>query len=244
MFLVTHAAPPEHAVKLWLELHLPLAGLKHRQIDCPVIHGHPVYQEGISQEGIDAAFPKIGVEWTRDMRTDYLGENFEEFRPDDEWRARLNDYKKLPQSQRAASDQMIDQLTVAPWIQKWSHSVKSEVLIAGFASGGQGRNTSKALYETVEGLLSPMGHDLEEAFPGVSQIYSENAETSIQVDNFASPVYGWEIMIHLVQVRTIYRERPAYLFTDNPQFDIHMEDSRTIWKTRGVFDFEPVRGAN
>jgi hypothetical protein len=239
--LVVYRAAPEYIVRTYLADALPRTGLPERGIDCPVVHGHPLFAEGITAQGFDRNFPRIGVEWTRDKRTDHVGQAFREFAPTPRWRALLNDYKRLPPAQRAASDAVIDALTEAPRIQSWTHHVESEVLIAGFAAGPQGRTTLRALYETTEALLAPLAHDLMEAFPGVKVWADEAHEVNITSDQFAAPVWGFEILVRISQARRLFRAKPKLPFPDNPEFDIHLVDSRTEFRFGGLFEFDPVK---
>ncbi|MEQ8353859.1 MAG: hypothetical protein RH862_20440 [Leptospiraceae bacterium] len=237
--LTVHIAPPENTVKLWLQGNLPLTGLRTRNVDAPVINGHPLFVEGISESGFDRNFPRVGVEWTRDIREDYIGHNFRRFKPTDRFRAALHNYtSSLPRESRAAPEAAAEELGEADIVETWLHMVQSEVIIAGFTSGGAGRPTLRILYETVESLMAPMAQDIMEAFPGVKVDIDETHEVNITSNQFASPVWGFEIPIKLRQPRRVFRKKPAHLFPDITGFDIHMEDSRTVFKTRGLFDFD------
>ena len=237
--LVVHVAPPEHVVKIWLEHNLRETGLRARRLDVPVVHGHPLFAEGISEEGFDRNLPKIGVEWTSDKREDNIGHNFRRFKPSDQFRAMLNNYAaSLPADQRAATEMASNSLGQAKIVETWTHMVQSEVIIAGFTTGGTGRPSLRFIYETVDCLMAPMAQDIMTAFPGVKVDVSEVHEVNITSEMFGSKVWGFEIPVMIRQPRRIFRKKPEHAFPDIEGFDIHIRESRTVFKTKGLFDFE------
>ncbi|MCB1303786.1 MAG: hypothetical protein KDK37_05895 [Leptospiraceae bacterium] len=237
--LVVHVAPPEHTVVTWLRHNIPLAGLRGRNIDAPVVHGHPLFVEGVSEKGADSAFPKIGVEWTTDKRTDSIGGNFRRFKPSAQFKAALNNYVfSLPTQERAASDLAAQSLGQADVVESWTHIVRSEVIIAGFTSGGTGRSDLRFIYETVDCLMAAMAQDIAAAFPGVKVDISEVHEVNITSEVGSGKVWGFEIPIGITQPRRIFRKKPKHAFPDIETFDIHMSGSRTVFKTKDLFDFE------
>lgn len=84
-----------------------------------------------------------------------------------------------------------------------------------------------------------MIHDIGEAFPDVSVDPQQEHMVNIESDQFGSRVWGFEIPLRMRQtVRTI-RKKPTNLFNDIQKFDIHVVDSKTILRSKGVFEFTP-----
>lgn len=237
MFLTVYRVPPEIVVQAWLARNLPLSGLPDRGINPPVILGHPLFVEGVNGEGFDKNFPKVGVEWVRDKRTENTGETFLEFRPSANWKQSIQAMKDTPKHERAASDDAIDALTRASHVQSFTHMVESTVVISGFASGGAGRNTMRSIYETIDSMLSAMVHDISQVF-NVSVLYDGDHEVNITSEQFASPVWGFEIPIRIAQMRRIFRPK---VVTDITAFDISLVGSRTQFgAVKGIFDFDVI----
>lgn len=234
--LVTYAAPPEETVKSFVETNLPLTGINDRNIDIPVIFGHPMFQEGISSDGIDGLLPKIGVEWARDSRTDYLGLNERHFKSNDDFLEFLNTFSQRPDTRRMPSNQFLQRFAEAKYLQQFQHTVKSEVLITGFASGPTGRKVAQWMYEAVDGIVSLMAHDFPILYPGLGVFISENSETNLSSSDFGLPIFGFEVKVILTQVRTTFRTKPHYLFPETSNFEVHFKDSKT--RFQGSFGLE------
>lgn len=234
--LTVYSAPPEETVKSYIETNLPLTGIQERNIDIPVIYGHPMFQEGISTNGIDGLLPKIGVEWSRDQRVDYLGTNERHFKTEKEFFDFLNSFSKKPDTRRMPSDLFLQRFAEAKYLQLFQHTVRSEVLITGFASGLVGRKVSQWMYEAIDGMLSLMVHDFPILYPGLGMMISEDSETNLSSNDFAVPVFGFEIKVQLTQVRTTFRTKPSFLFPATKSFDVHLKDSKT--RLNGNFGLE------
>jgi hypothetical protein len=234
--LVTYAAPPEETVKDFIETCLPLTGIFERNLDIPIIYGHPMFQEGISKEGIDGLLPKIGVEWARDTRVDYLGMNEKHFKGNDSFFEFLNSFNQKPDTRRMPSENFLKRFSEATHFQQFQHTVKSEVVITGFASGNVGRKVSQWMYEAIDGILSLMVHDLPILHQGLGVLIYEDSETNLSSSDFAMPIFGFEVKVILTQVRTTFRTKPSYLFPEARKFDVHLKDSKS--KFGGSFGLE------
>lgn len=224
-FLIHYQCPPEDAIIHLLKNLIKESKLIERNVDAPIVPGHPLFAEGIS-DSVDTQFPKYGVEWVRDHRTDSIGMNADKIRPTDELKTRLQEYKKfLSDTYRVSADKEIDELCRSNEWHIWKHTVESEVVISGFASGGTGRRTAKWMYETVDGVIAPLIEDLGTVY-NVSCKTSDVHEVNIQMDSFATPVWGFEIPLKICQVRTTFRTPPK-TSPDKLFFDIFIKDSKT-----------------
>lgn len=235
--LLVYTTPPDLIVLAWLEVHLPPL-LAARGISARIMLGHPLFTEEPNQSGIDAQWPALGVEHPRDITEYTIGSGFNEFSPAADFHGILNALREIPQYRRSAPDSVLDQLSRARRVQKWHHHVKSEVIIAGFASGGTGRATQRIMYEIVEGVIPAMQHDIQEQVHGVKVLPQSDHQTHLTSDQFATQMWGFEIPLLISQVRQTFREKPTHPFTDKIKFDIHFSGSRTQFgPTKGMFDF-------
>lgn len=233
--LVCYQIPPEDAVIEVLKTLLQECGFQDRKMDIPVIAGHPLFSEGISEQGADREFPKIGVEWTTDERTDFVGMGYARFKPSADFKAQLQGYKTyLQDNRRMSPDSVIDSLTESKLVERFHHLVDSNVIIAGFASGGSGRRQSRWLYEAVDACLAPLLMDLQELYPGVSLKTTNHHEINLVTDDYGTRLWGFEIPIIISQYRTTLRTVPNY--ADIAGFDIHLVNSRT--RFMGSFGLE------
>lgn len=229
--LVYYQCPPEETVVEFLRYNIPLAGLSARKIECPITLGHPLFTDEVVQNPKgDRNFPRIGVEWTRDTRIDSMGQNYSGvFTPNKNFHEILAEIQQTPQHLRFATDEMLQNLTQATKLEQFVHMVKSEVIIAGFASGGLGRKVSSLIYQAVDASLSGVMHDISQAV-GVSVLAGEMHETNIFSDQYGFPIWGFEIPITIVQMRAIIRVKPEYRFSDIRKVDIFFKNSRTKFK--------------
>ncbi|TGK41225.1 hypothetical protein [Leptospira andrefontaineae] len=236
--LVTYSVPPEDAVVEYLSQTLPLTGLIDRKIDAPIIHGHPLFTEGISQSGTNSQFPKIGVEWVRDIPTQSLGLNERHFKNSEEFSGYLNEISKREDSKRAAPKSLIDRFARESYLQEFSHHVESEIAIVGFASGHAGRKTAQWLFETVHSLILLMENDLPILYPGSRVLLPDSAEPNLNTQDFPEPLWGFEISVRILQIRSIFRTKPSYLFPDIKGFDVHLKGSKTRFEGNfGLADY-------
>ena len=133
-------------------------------------------------------------------------------------------------------DYLIDELTTSELVERFHHQVDSQVVIAGFASGGSGRRTSRWMYEAVDGCIAPLLIDLQALYPGISLKTSNHHEVNLTTDEYGTRLWGFEIPITICQYRTTIRTVPNYLSPDIKGFDIHLVNSRT--KFMGKFGLE------
>lgn len=239
--VVFYQMPPEDGTIEVLTKLLEDCGFKDDSnqigVTVPVIAGHPLFEEGISEGGADRNFPKIGVEWVTDMRTEYIGQGYERFRPGENFKAKMNSYKTYLQDKRRMSqDSIIDKLTTSKLVEKFHHLVESQIVIAGFSSGGSGRKTSKWMYEAVDGCIAPLMMDLQELYPGISVKTNSHHEVNLVTDDYGTRLWGFEIPINIVQYRVTIRSVPDYLNPEIKGFDVHLVNSRT--KFMGDFGLE------
>jgi len=225
--LVTYAAPPETAVINYLKDNINLTGLQDRQIDCPVIQGHPLFQEGISEAGFDSMFPKVGVEWVRDHRTEFLGMSEGHFKNNEDFRNKLNHVSQQFEKYRMPPQRIFDEFMKAKNFQKFSWKVNSEIVICGFDAGNIGRKNAHWIYEVIDGLLPLLANDLPHIYQGVAVTLSEDAEPSLSSTDFARPVFGFEVKLFISQIKTVFRTKPDFLFGKIKKIDVHLEKSRT-----------------
>jgi len=225
--MVTYAAPPEDSVKKYIEDNLELTGIKERNVDCPVIIGHPLFQEGISEQGADGLLPKIGIEWVRDVRTEFIGLSEEHFKNTEEFRNYLDELSQKPDSKRMPSVNTIDQIYKSKFLQVFKWKVESEVVISGFASGNAGRKVSHWLYESVDMLMTLLANDFPYLYQGATAILSDSSEPNISSNDFGLPVFGFEVKVYISQIRQTYRTKPDYLFKSPKKIDFHAENSRS-----------------
>lgn len=229
--LVTYAIPPEKAVVDYLKETIPLTSLSDRKLQVPIIHGHPLFQEGISRESTDKLFPKLGVEWVQDTFKEYLGLNERTFKNSEEFISYLSKIKQEPDFRRMPSERFLDQFAKNKYFQEFSHIVISEVMIVGFSSGGpSGRLTAQWIFESVSSILQLLQHDLGILYPGAEVLLPESGTVNLETQDLGQPIWGFEISIRIVQARTIFRTKPAYLFPDTKRFDVRLKHSSTRLK--------------
>lgn len=230
--IVFYQVPPEDATIQILNHLLVDSGFQNDNqkigVSIPVIAGHPLFSEGISEGGADREFPKIGVEWSTDERTDFIGQGYERFRPGTDFKNKIQSYKQyLQDSRRVSPDSLIDELTEAKLVEKFHHLVDSHVVIAGFASGGTGRKTSRWMYEAVDACIAPLLVDMQKLYPGISIKTSNHHEVNLVTDDYGSRLWGFEIPIVISQYRTTLRSVPDYESPEIKKFDVHLIHSRT-----------------
>ena len=205
--LVKYQAPPEETIFQHLTENINLVGLNLRNIDCPIILGHALFSEGISQAGQERNFPKIGVEWINDRRSESLGLNHKSIRVTTDLRAELLRYKMYsPEALRLSSNEIISEMIVSKYLDTWSHQIESEVIISGYASGGSGRRTLRWIYEAVDSCLSPMLHDISEKY-SVTTFLGETAEVNLMLEAYGMTVWGFEVPVRISQIKTTFRKK-------------------------------------
>lgn len=234
--LTTYIAPPEDIIYDFLAETVQLTGLISRNFDIPIIKGHPLFQEGISETGIDGLLPKIGVEWANDRRIESLGMNEITTKPDENFFDILNSLSQLPDSRRMPAQEFIDRLSQAKKIQQFQWLVQSEVVITGFASGTAGRKSNQWMFETCDGILPLIQNDIPIYYPGCSIILNQESEPNLSSTDFGKPVFGFEIKISVVQTRNTWRVKPDFIFPKTKKFEVHFKGSKTRFE--GNFGLE------
>ncbi|RHX90247.1 hypothetical protein DLM76_20505 [Leptospira yasudae] len=225
--LITYPAPPEDAVVNFFRECLPLTGISKRNLDVPVVHGHPLYQEGISVTGPNSKFPKIGIECASERHTQFLGLNDLHFQNSEQFLRYLEEISQLPESQRLATKAFIDEFSRNKNFQQIQLSVESDVYITGFSTGNAGRNTNKFLYDASLAVTLLLANDLPILFPGLTVFLPEDTEPNLTTTDFSEPFWGFEIKVKLVQTKSIFRIKPSWLFPDTKSFDVFLKKSRT-----------------
>lgn len=234
--LTTYVAPPEDSIFEFFKENIPLTGLIGRELDISIIKGHPLFQEGISETGVDGLLPKIGVEWARDNRTESLGMNEISTKPDQYFFDMLNELAQLPDSRRMPSKEFLDKLSRAKRIQQFQWIVQSEVIITGFASGMSGRRVNQWMFEVCDGLLPLIQNDIPIYYPGCSILLNPDSEPNLSSTDFGKPVFGFEIRVLIVQTRNTWREKPDFLYPKTKKFEVHFKGSKTRFE--GSFGLE------
>ncbi|MCG6195660.1 hypothetical protein LFX25_20670 [Leptospira sp. FAT2] len=225
--LFTYPAPPEDSVVSFFRDCLPLTGISKRNLDVPVEHGHPLFQEGISTKGTNTKFPKIGIECSSERHTQFLGLNDLHFQNSDEFLKYLEKISQLPESQRLASKAFLDKFSRNKFFQQLQFNVESDVIVTGFATGNAGRNTNKFLYDASLAVTLLLANDLPILYPGLTVFLPEDTEPNLSTTDFSEPFWGFEIKVRLVQTKSIFRTKPSWLFPDMKSFDVFLNKSRT-----------------
>lgn len=237
-YLVLYKFSPEIGLRYFIEKNLLETGLIERKVPINVILGHPLFVEGFNNNTPEKYFPVIGVEWVTDTRIEYIGQSFLDKKQTDLFRQQIQTYKDTPQPERSASDFMIDQLTESTRIQKFQHNVESQVIIAGFASGGNGRSTLRALYEALDGVLDGVCHDIMAMYQGVKVEIMPNVQMNIQTDQYGFMVWGFEFPVRVIQPRLTYRTVVHYPENEINKFDVHLKNSNTKFNwSNGLWSF-------
>ncbi|PJZ51528.1 hypothetical protein [Leptospira adleri] len=234
--LITYPAPPEDTVVEYFRNSLPLTGLALRNIDVPIEHGHPLYQEGVSTTGPNTKFPKIGIECTTDRNTQFLGLNEHHFKNSESFRKYLTKISELPESQRLPTKAFLDEFSRKKNFQQLQYTVESEVVICGFATGNAGRNTNKWIYDAALAVTMLMANDLPVLYPGLTVFLPEDTEPNLSTADFSEPFWGFEIRVKLIQTKSIFRTKPSFLFPDISSFDVFLSGSKT--RLEGNFGLE------
>ncbi len=237
--LFTYPAPPEDAVVDYFRQCLPLTGLGERNISVPIEHGHPLYQQGVSTKGPNSKFPKIGVECATEKHTQFLGLNEHHFQNSNSFLKYLESIAELPESKRLPSKAFLDSFSRQKNIQQLQFTCESDVVIIGFVTGNAGRTTNRFLYDSSLAVTLLLANDLPILHPGVSVFLPEDTEPNLTTTDFAEPFWGFEIRVRIVQTKSIFRTKPAFLFPDIQSFDVSLSRSRTQFK--GEFGFEDSR---
>ncbi|TGM04857.1 hypothetical protein EHQ76_07385 [Leptospira barantonii] len=237
--LFTYPVPPEDAVVKYFRNCLPLFGLEERNISVPIEHGHPLYQQGISQKGSNTKFPKLGIECAIEKHTQFLGLNEHHFQNSNSFLEYLNSIAELPESKRLPSKSFLDSFSRQKHIQQLQFTCESDVIITGFITGNAGRTTNRFLYDSSLAVTLLLANDLPILYPGVSVFLPEDSEPNLTTTDFAEPFWGFEIRVRIVQSKSIFRTKPAFLFPDIEKFDVSLSRSRTQFK--GKFGFEDSR---
>lgn len=229
--LLTYPAPPEDAVVNFFRDCLPLTGISKRNLDVPVVHGHPLYQEGISTKGPNSKFPKVGIECASERHTQFLGMNDLHFENSESFLKYLEDISQLPESQRLSTKAFLDEFSRSKMIQQVQLNVESDVIITGFSTGNAGRNTNKFLYDACLAVTLLLANDLPILYPGLTVFLPEDTEPNLTTTDFSEPFWGFEIKVRLVQTKSIFRLKPVWLFPDTKSFDVFLKKSRTRFES-------------
>jgi hypothetical protein len=223
-YLVLYKFSPEIGLKTYLESNLKESGLIDRKIPINVVLGHPLFVEGFSNETPEKFFPVVGLEHVTDTRIESIGQNYKLIKNTDTLKEQFQNYKTIETTQRIELDYIVDELTQAESIERFIHSVESQVIIAGFTSGNHGRSTLRLLYNAVDGILDGVCHDIMREAQGVKVEVQSNIQMNIESDQFGFPVWGFEIPLKIIQPRMTIRSKSAH--TKNI-FDVHLKNSRT-----------------
>jgi hypothetical protein len=223
--LVFYTVPPEKVLIDFLRLHIASLFMEY---DIVVSPGHPIFMDEVVQNPKgDRNFPRIGVEWVRDHRINSVGQNQSgKFRPNDNFRKLVNELRNLDIGRRFASEEVLNRMSQAKVLEMFVHTVKSEIVIAGFATGNKGRMFALEMYQGIDAILSGIMADIQSSYQGVSCFTADSHETNIYSDQYGFPLWGFEIPIFIVQNRATIREIPKYLFPDNSIIDIFLRGTR------------------
>ncbi|PJZ29095.1 hypothetical protein [Leptospira kmetyi] len=237
--LFTYPVPPEDAVVDYFRICLPLLGIEERNISVPIEHGHPLYQQGVSNKGSNTKFPKIGIECATERHTQFLGLNEHHFQNSNSFLEYLGSIAELPESKRLPSKAFLDSFSRQKNIQQLQFTCESDVVITGFVTGNSGRVTNRFLYDSSLAVSLLLANDLPVLHPGVSVFLPEDSEPNLTTTDFAEPFWGFEIRVKLVQTKSIFRTKPSFLFSDKPKFDVSLSRSKTRFE--GRFGFEDLK---
>ncbi|PJZ89552.1 hypothetical protein [Leptospira levettii] len=235
--LVYYQCNPEKVLVDFLRFHLPIAGLggEDSKINPPITLGHPLYTDEVAQnEKGERNFPRIGVEWVRDIPKTSIGQGYSGvFSKTQGFLDLLRELREQKEGRRFVTDAQIDRVMNARFLEQFQQQVISEIVIAGFSSGNLGRSTSQLIYQCIDACLPGIMHDISSHYK-VSCLYGEASETNLYVDQYGFPIWGFEIPIKIVQTRAIIRVKPEYRFSDIGKVDIFFKNSRT--KFEGNFN--------
>ncbi|MCG6170230.1 hypothetical protein [Leptospira sanjuanensis] len=233
--LFTYPAPPEDVVVEYFRNYLPLTGIEERNLNVPISHGHPLYQEGVSSKGPNTKFPKIGVECATEKHTQFLGLNEHHFKNSETFIQHLEKIAELPDSKRLSSKAFLDSFSRQKQIQQLQFNCESDVIITGFVTGNAGRKINQFLYDSSLATTLLLANDLPILYPGTSVFLPEDTEPNLTTTDFAEPFWGFEIRVRIVQTKSIFRTKPAFLFPDKVKFDVSLRNSRTRFENNFGF---------
>jgi hypothetical protein len=213
MILIQYQAPPEETVFTYLSNNLNLVGLESRNLSVPIVFGHALFSEGISEMGQERNFPKIGIEWTQDRHLEQsFSRNYSVLKVNDELKNKLISYRSfLDESKRISSDEVIQQILESEYVEKWDFNVESEVIISGYATGGAGRKSIRWIFEAVNGVLYPTLMDISEICR-VSCKMPDAMDVNLMIESYGMTAWGFEFPIKISQIKTVYRKK--ILFPD------------------------------
>ncbi|EMO54829.1 hypothetical protein [Leptospira noguchii] len=227
---ITYPAPPEDVVVDYFRNNITLTGLEERNLNIPIIHGHPLFQEGISSKGPNTKFPKIGIECATERHTQVLGLNEHHFKNSVQFLNYLTEISQSPESRRLPTKSFLDEFSRNQYFQQFQFNCESDVIITGFSSGASGRNSNKFIYDSSLALTLLMTNDLPVLYPGVTVFLPEDTEPNLTTNDFAEPFWGFEIKVKIVQTKSIFRTKPKFLFPDTKEFDLYLSKSRSQFK--------------
>lgn len=228
MILIQYQTPPEETVYNYLTKNLMEVGLEHKNLSVPVVFGHALFSEGISEMGQERNFPKIGIEWTQDRHLDpSFSRNYTVKKMDDLLKQKIISYRDfLEESRRISSDEVIQSIVESDFVEKWDYNVESEIIISGYATGGAGRRAIRWIFEAVNGVLYPTLMDISESCK-VSCKMPDTMDVNLMIELYGMTAWGFEFPIKISQIKTVYRKKVIFsepaknIFPDNSQGNIN-----------------------
>lgn len=218
MILVQYQVPPEETLIKFLSKNLQLAGLEHRNINVPVIMGHALFAEGISEMGSERNFPKIGVEWTQDRHIDLtFSRNYSLVKMSDSLRDKIISYRTfLEESKRISSDEVLQTIIESDYVERWDYNVESEIIVSGYATGGAGRRAIRWIFEAVTGVLFPTLMDISVECK-VSCKMPDAMDVNLMIESYGTTAWGFEFPVRISQIKSVFRKK--IMFTDISEGD-------------------------
>ncbi len=228
MIIIQYQTPPEETLYSYLTKNLMKVGLEHKNLSVPIVFGHALFSEGISEMGQERNFPKIGIEWTQDRHLDpTFSRNHVIKKMDDELRTKIISYRNfLEESRRVSSDEAIQSIIESEFVEKWDYQVESEIIISGYATGGAGRRAIRWIFEAVNGVLYPTLMDISNECK-VSCKMPDAMDVNLMIELYGMTAWGFEFPVKISQLKTIYRGKDIFsepaknVFPDNSQGSIN-----------------------
>ncbi len=242
MIVSLYQCDPEFRLYQQLQKYLDQTGLEQRGINTQnlVMQGHPLFelQASGNKQANDNIFPRIGIDLLNDMDEDQnLGENYRLVHSSKEHKL-IEEYKQhggclLDQADVLSAESNYEQISFKKfdeilsyngYLEKYTLHNMSMVQITGWTSGAHARKTSQWLYMAVKSVIPFVVTEIKQRYL-VNVKREGRPETNIINTDMGHNLHGFEIMLSVSQIITVYRTLPDY--TPPSKADIYANGSRT-----------------
>ena len=233
MIVSLYQCDPEFRVYQTLQKLLEETGLNERGISTKnmVMQGHPLFELEAKgdKESDDSVFPKIGVDWLNDNDQEQdLGENHKivnlqnprEKELIKQYQCRGGSLMDTPNVKEELKDESSyeqvsfekfdELLSYKGCCQRYNLHNEPIVQITGWASGAHARKSAQWLFMAVKAVLPILVTELKKKYRVTVQ-RGGRAETNIMNMSLGHNLHGFELLLSVHQIITVYRTLPDYV---------------------------------